>query len=164
MDEAWVKKGKIEVKNKWRIGSGVEWVSRATFILLEVVGIGVTLHHRNARIGKPEDAKRQAGAQCLPINGVYWNVQHRKRLLCRVKCARQPKCGGKENRCDRLDRNNNGVNLQQVCSPQLMAAALFRLHNRKVLATPFSSTDLLGKQSCEVLLHKISEVQRGKNA
>lgn len=132
-------------------------MSRATFILLEVVGIGVTLHHRNARPGEPEDAKRQAGAQCLPINAVYSNVQHRKRLLCRVKCARQQKCGGKEHRCDRLDRNNNSVHLQQVCSPQLM-----RLHNRKVLATPFSSTDLLGKQSYEVPLHKINEVQCGK--
>lgn len=63
-------------------------MSRATFILLEVVGIGVMLHHRNARTGKPEDAKRQAGAQRLPIDAVYSNVQHRKRLFWRVKCAR----------------------------------------------------------------------------
>lgn len=69
---------------------------------------------------------------------------------------------GKEHRCDRLDRNNNSLHLQQVCSPQLMAAMLFRFHNRKVLVTPFSSTDLLGKQSYEVLLHKIDEVQCGK--
>lgn len=137
-------------------------MSRATFILVKVVGIGVMLHHRNARTGKPEDAKRQAGAQCLPMNAVYSNVQHRKRLFCYVKCARQQKCGGKEHRCDRLDRNNNSLHLQQVCSPQLMAAVLFRLHDRKVLATPFSSTDLLGKQSYEVLLHKIDEVQCGK--
>lgn len=66
-------------------------MSRATFILLEVVGIGVMLHHRNERTGKPEDAKRQAGAQSLPINAVSSNAQHRKRLFRCAKRARLQK-------------------------------------------------------------------------
>lgn len=64
-------------------------MSRATFILLEVVGIGVMLHHRNARTGKPEDAKRQAGAQRLPINVRIFKcaAQEAAVLACKMRAV-----------------------------------------------------------------------------